>query len=100
MNKIYRFEYYCGRMGVVESLFIADEEDVRKIIGKTVRFGEILGKHSYVICDIEKKHFEVLTDDQEFINKFVEIMGNGTISGYNPIEYWEYNREEDEDDDA
>lgn len=99
MKAIYEFYWDCRRMGSVEGLFIAEKEDVKAAIGKEVRFGEILGKHSDVWGTLEEGECTVLTDDQEFIAKFEEIMGTGTISGYNPLEYIsESEYEEDEDE--
>lgn len=89
---IYRYFSDGGRMGDVDALFIANEIEVAEIIGKTVYFGEILGKHSEVTCDIEESELTLVSDDQEFIKKFISIMGDGTISGHNPIEY--YNEQE------
>ena len=74
-------------MGELEGLFIAEEEDVAALIGKTVHFGEALGKHSNVNATIEEDEIEVISEDQEFITKFIEIMGDGTVSGYNPLDY-------------
>ena len=44
MKKLYSFELDWGRMGSLEGLFIAEEKDVKDIIGKNVQFGEVLGK--------------------------------------------------------
>lgn len=42
---IARFEWDFGRGGDVEGLFVTTLEDIEKITGKYVYFGEILGKH-------------------------------------------------------
>lgn len=86
MLAIYEFYWDCGRQGNVSGLFVADKDEVKSFIGKEVYFGEILGKHSDVHGVLEDSDFEIKTEDQDFISKFVEIMGDGTISGYNPIE--------------
>lgn len=91
---IYRLAVDYGRMGYVEGLFIAEKADVLKIAGKTVHFGEILGKHSEVSVDINDESLTVLSEDQDFIAKFEEIMGEGTISGYNPLHFYEADEEE------
>lgn len=69
MKKLYKFKWDCGRMGVVDSLFIAAEEDVEKAIGAQVDFGEILGKHSNVYGTLNQTDLTVVSDDQEFIEK-------------------------------
>lgn len=58
-----------------------------KLVGQTIYFGDVLGKHSDIAVDIEESMFTVKTDDQAFLDKFVEIMGEGTISGLNPYDY-------------
>lgn len=87
MKAIYKFHWDCGRQGHVGGLFIANVENVKENLGKGVYFGEILGKHSEVYGTLEEGDLTVKTDDQDFISKFEEIMGTGTISGYNPLDY-------------
>lgn len=84
MNKLYGFHWDCGRMGAVIGTFVADDAEVAKALGQRVYFGEILGKHSEVEGTLEEKDIAVLTDDQDFIAKFVEY---GLDSGYNPLSY-------------
>jgi hypothetical protein len=84
---LYKFYWDCGRYGDVEGLFVADESEVASCIGKEVYFGEILGKHSDVYASLEWKDLTLKSNDQEFILKLFEIMGNNTISGYNPLEH-------------
>ena len=87
MRKIYEFYWDCGRMGILEGLFIADSEDVEQIIGDEIYFGEVLGKHSEVFGVLKEDDLTVKTEDQDFIEKFIAIFGDGTISGYNPLDY-------------
>jgi hypothetical protein len=89
MKAIYKFNWYCGRMGDVEGLFTEEKSNVDRHIGKEVYFGEILGKHSEVYGTLNEDDLEIISEDQDFVEKFVDIMGFGTISGYNPIEYIE-----------
>jgi len=89
MKKIYKFYWDCGRMGELEGLFIADSKDVKQIIGHEIYFGEVLGKHSEIYGELKKGDLTVKTDDQDFIAKFIVIFGEGTISGYNPFDYYE-----------
>ena len=95
-KKLYKYDSYYGRMGSLDGIFIADEEEVERLKGYSARFGEVLGKHSYITDDSWFDNTEVLTNDQDFIAKFIEIMGDGTISGYNPMDYID----EDEEDEA
>ena len=81
-----QFFWDCGRMGDVDGIFVTTQEELDKAYGKEVYFGEILGKHSEVYGTLEEKDITVLSDDQEFITKFVEIVGENP-SGYNPLSY-------------
>ena len=84
----YLYEYYmdCGRMGEVEGLFVATEEEVKSAIGKEVYFGEILGKHSEVEGELEESEFNKVDIDSESVEKVALKLGR-TWSGYNPLEY-------------
>ena len=87
MKAIYEFYWDCGRMGDLDGLFIAEQSDVEAAIGKEVYFGEVLGKHSEIYGTLAKEDLTVKSVDQNFIAQFEAIMGEGTISGYNPLEY-------------
>jgi len=76
-------------MGNIDGLFIAESEEIEKLIGKEIYFGEVLGKHSDIYGTLEKDDIEVKSDDQDFIHKFEENMGSGTISGFNPLDHYE-----------
>lgn len=89
MKKLYEFYWDCGRMGNLQGLFVAEESEIKNIIGKEIYFGEVLGKHSDIYGILEKNNLVVKSVDQNFITKLVEIIGNNTISGYNPLNYYE-----------
>jgi hypothetical protein len=76
-------------MGDLSGLFIADSAEIEKLIGKEIYFGEVLGKHSEVSGTLDKDDLTVQTDDQEFIKKFEKLIGTGTISGFNPLDYYD-----------
>ena len=97
MKKLYKFSWDCGRMGVLTGLFIAEESEIDALVGKHIYFGEVLGKHSEISGKLEAGDLEVKSDDQDFINKLIKIMGDGTISGFNPLDYYDGYDEEDED---
>lgn len=92
MKAIYEFYWDCGRMGELTGLFIADISEIDKLIGEEIYFGEVLGKHSEIYGELEEKDLTIKSKDQEFIQEFESIMGEGTISGYNPLNY--YNEDE------
>ncbi len=89
MKKLYEFRWDCGRMGELQGLFIADDVDIKNLMGENIYFGEVLGKHSEIEGPIEVGDITVKSDDPEFITKLIEIMGDGTISGFNPFDFRE-----------
>lgn len=93
MKKLYSFFWDCGRMGELDGLFIAEDTEIEALIGKRIYFGEVLGKHSEIDGILESDDITVKSDDQDFVTKFIEIMGEGTVSGFNPLDY--YDAEED-----
>ena len=72
MNKVFRFSVNCGRAGDLRGTFITDDANVAKAIGQTVYFEEPWGEHSGVEVTLALEHFEILTDDQDFIAKLRE----------------------------
>ncbi len=98
MKKLYRFEWYVGRMGTVRGIFAEEESVINKNIGKPVYFGEILGKHSEIFGNLEEKDLKVLTDDQDFIIKAeqYELIPHG----YNPLDYLSEHEEDYDDDES
>lgn len=94
MKGIYEFFWDCGRQGKIEGLFIADDTCVENVIGKTISFGAALGKHSEVDGKIEDGDITLKTNNQDFIRQFTFIFGEGTISGYNPLDHYEPESEE------
>ncbi len=77
----------CGRMGNLYGVFVADPSKVEALMGKTIYFGEVLGKHSDIEWDLDPKDIVPLTNDQEFIAKAKEY---GIVpTGHNPIDYYE-----------
>ena len=89
MKILYEFYWDCGRMGSLDGLFIAEEKDIKAAIGKQIYFGEVLGKHSDIYGILNEDDLTLKSDDQEFIMRVEETIGKGTISGFNPLDYWE-----------
>lgn len=94
MKKLYTMDFDYGRMGKLQGMFVAEESDVENLIGKTLYFGEVLGKHSDIYGELEASDIVVVSDDQDFITKLVEVIGGERISGYNPFDYYEEGMEE------
>lgn len=98
MKLLVKFFWDYGRCGEVSGLFTCYKDQLDSIIGSEVYFGEILGKHSDVYGTLNKEDFVIKSDDQEFIKKLEEILGEGTIQGYNPFDYIEDFDDEEEDE--
>lgn len=94
--KLYKFHWNCGRGGRLDGIFVADDRSVKRHLGKEVYFGEVLGKHSEVEGTLDEEDLKVLTDDQEFIKKFVAL---GCSAGFNPIQAILDSEEESEGED-
>ena len=82
-EKVYKWEWDCGRMGDLEGLFVATEAVVAAAIGKNAYFGEVLGKHSEVQGLLEENEFTLLSEDPAVI-AFVKEHGP---FGWNPLNY-------------
>lgn len=96
MKAIYKFHADCGRMGDLEGVFVRRKEDIKSVIGQTIYFGEVLGKHSDVYFPMEESHFTEVTTDENFIKLFEDY---NLSTGINPFDYDEdFDDEEDEDE--
>jgi len=84
--KIFRFYKDFYRNGVLESVFIATQEEVNALIGKHLNLGEVLGKHSEVCFDLKEEDIELVSDNQELITAIDELnilpIGHNLFSGY------------------
>ena len=78
MKNLYKFHWDCGRQGNVTSIFVAHDYEIKDSLGKEVYFGEILGKHSEIYGVLENSDITVLTNDQDFIEKFEKYVGEST----------------------
>jgi hypothetical protein len=93
MNAIYKFYVDYGRHGDLSGVFVAEQEDVKNLIGKEIYFGEVLGKHSEVILKLKEEHLTEVTTDEKFIELFEKY---DLSNGYNPFDYYEENEEDEE----
>jgi hypothetical protein len=81
---IYKFAVDCGRMGDLESVFVATPAEIESRLGAMIGFGEVLGKHSDVCITLKREHLKEITDCPEIID-FFEL--NDMESGNNPLNY-------------
>jgi hypothetical protein len=70
--KVYKYSENFGRMGQLDSVFVAEESDVARMMGKRVYLGEVLGKHSEVSATITGDTVKVVSDDQAIVEFFVD----------------------------
>lgn len=95
MKKLYKFSWDCGRSGDIESTFSATPEELSNIYGKSIGFGEILGKHSDIYGIAEESDFSIISENPEFVKEWDDATG-GSV-GYNPLDYY-YDEDEDYDE--
>lgn len=81
-------------MGDLDGLFVATQEEVDRVVGKEVYFGEVLGKHSEIYGTLESGDLTVIEVDEKAVEAIVAVTGP-TISGYNPLVYYEERYEEE-----
>ncbi len=83
MNQLYGFDW-SFRAGRITGLFLATKEEIESAIGRTVDFGEALGKHSEITGELETGDFEMINVSDDFIEEFEGGVGS---HGYNPLDY-------------
>ena len=98
-QKLWKFYWDCGRMGYLDGLFIASQEDVNEAVGHNIYFGEVLGKHSDISGTLEKYDLEEVDIGSEAVAKILLAFGSNTLSGYNPLEVYQEAKEEGQYDD-
>ena len=87
MKVLYEFYEDFGRDGSLNGVFVAEDYEVEKLYGNEVYFGEILGKHSEIFCNITKENLKEIDDvDDLFVNTFDMYFPTGI--GYNPLLRW------------
>jgi len=86
---LWKFFWDCGRMGSLDGMFFATESQMLEMYGNQIYFGEVLGKHSEIYGTLEEKDVELVTDDPNDIEVLTRVLGTGTISGFNPFDYYE-----------
>ena len=97
MKVLAKFYWDCGRSGDINGIFIADKEAVEAAYGRHVYLGEVLGKHSEVYGDLVEGDITIVSEDPVVVEVLLNLFEDGTISGFNPLEYIESD-EEDEDE--
>lgn len=70
--------------GGLSGMFVEEEEDIKKSMGKRVTFYEYLGKHSEITTILNDNNIKEVTDDQEFIQSAIKF--NIIPNGVNPLD--------------
>lgn len=97
--KLYQFYWDCGRMGSLDGLFAAAPEEVAEAVGHELYFGEVLGKHSEIYGTLEASEITELAVPEEVVEILVKAVGYNTISGFNPVEQYQQQKEDGAYDD-
>ena len=84
---LYVFNWVQGRGGSLDGMFVAEEQEVIDLIGKTLYFGEVLGKHSEVQGNLHDTDVKLISRDQGLIAKLIITCKSLTMCGYNPLEH-------------
>lgn len=98
MKVLAKFFWDCGRSGDIDGLFIADKSSIENAIGKHIYLGEVLGKHSEVYGDIDAGDIEIISEDPSVVDLLLNLFEDGTISGFNPLDYIEEQDDEDNEE--
>ncbi|WP_293705995.1 hypothetical protein [Stenotrophomonas sp. UBA7606] len=98
MQGIYKFHVYCGRMGSLDGVFIADSELVAQAIekGQEAYFYEVLGKHSEISVGLCNENITLVSQDEAVVRVIEE---HDLCSGINPFEYLREDEDEEQDED-
>lgn len=89
MKVIAKFFWDRGRSGSIDGLFIAEKSEIQSAVGQHIYLGEVLGKHSDVYGDIGEGDITIISEDSTVVEVLLNLFEDGTISGFNPLEYIE-----------
>lgn len=81
-----RYQEDFGRMGSLDGIFVCTKDELDKLDGAYVSFGEALGKHSEVYTDDALSMCTTLDISEEDSSVIFRVFGEGTISGFNPLD--------------
>ena len=98
-SKLYQYNEGFGRMGDLDSVFIATDEEMKSIKNKNLYFGEVLGKHSEIIGTVDDNTIKLLSDNGTVVSVLLDVFPEGHISGICLFDYEVEEEDEDEDED-
>ena len=92
MKKLWQWDDSYG-YGMIEGLFLATEEEVKHLLGKTIYLGEVCGKHSEVTVEIEDWSFfteiPATKEEMAFLSKKGLLYGYDLVESLKDQEEWE-----------
>lgn len=97
MKVLAQFFWDCGRSGDIDGLFIAEKSEIEAAYGKHVYLGEVLGKYSEVYGYLVEGDITIVSEDPVVVEVLLNLFEDGTISGFNPLEYIESDEDYEED---
>lgn len=84
--KLYRYQQDYGRMGSLDGVFIADEDDLKWFMGAEVWADDILGKHSEVQVCFNANTVRALDISDQSVSELHKVLGKN-ISGTTPYDF-------------
>lgn len=96
--KLYKYEEDFGRMGSLDGLFFATDDEYTYFMGRTIQEYEILGKYSEVQLDFDKTTVTEVKLSQTTIDEMFAVFGSH-VSGVSPLYNFDQWAAEDESDD-
>ncbi len=87
-DRLYKFNFDCGRMGNLDGIFVADDKKIKQLIKQnpSIYFGEVLGKYSEIFGDFSEMNVEKIKMDSRTVKKVSSILGK-SWGGYNLMDY-------------
>lgn len=75
---MYRWSSDFHRMGTIESLFLATDEEITMLRGAgEISFYEVLGKHSEIYIDFKDEEIREITDDSKVVSVMADFLPIG-----------------------
>lgn len=97
--KLYKYAEDFGRMGDLDGMFFATEEQHERFMGKEGYASDILGKHSEVYLQFNDETIEEVELSETTIEEMFAVFGY-CISGISALDYFEQWDEEEEEEDV
>jgi hypothetical protein len=84
MKAIYKFEINYGRGSRISGIFVADKDQIAERMNCEIAYGEVMGKHSEVVAELDDTCLKMVSENPADIEVFERLE---LTTGINPIEY-------------